>query len=113
MSLWMARVPVTLSDVVRAVSEGKVPYMDWGRRTVDDMRERMSKGLKGMSPKVSCGVTSDWSEGCGGMAEPCACIFILCSPSLFCRLPRERSKTLLSAGRAFKLPEGHKGSDPQ
>lgn len=64
MSLWMARVPVTLSDVVRAVSEGKVPYMDWGRRTVDDMRERMSKGLKGMSPKVSGGVTSNWSEGC-------------------------------------------------
>lgn len=53
MSLWMARVPVTLSDVIRAVSEGKIPYMDWGRRGVDDMRERMSRGLRGMGPKVS------------------------------------------------------------
>ena len=46
----------TLSDVVRAVSEGKVPYMDWERRAVEDMRERMSRGLKGMSPKVSAGM---------------------------------------------------------
>lgn len=53
LSLWLARVPVTLSDVVRAVSEGRIPYMDWGRRGFDDMRERMGRGLRGMGPKVS------------------------------------------------------------
>jgi hypothetical protein len=38
---------------VRAISEGRIPYMNWGRRGFDDMRERMGRGLRGMGPKVS------------------------------------------------------------
>ncbi|KAJ9107464.1 hypothetical protein QFC21_000917 [Naganishia friedmannii] len=48
-SLWIMRVPVLLVDVMRAISEGRIPYLDFGRSTYipNEIRQHMTKEMKG------------------------------------------------------------------